>query len=40
MIVVKVGLGLVAFPVGLVLFYLAQKRPDPTDNYQATGDGP
>ena len=39
-IVAMVGLALVAFPIGLVLFYLAQKRPDRPDNYQATGDGP
>jgi len=39
-IVVMVGLALVAIPIGLVLFYLAQKRPARSDNYQATGDGP
>ena len=39
-VVVIVGLALVAFPIGLVLFYLTQLRRDRSDNYQATKDGP
>ncbi len=39
-VVVIVGLALVAFPIGLVLFYLAQLRRDRSDTYQATEDGP
>ena len=39
-IVATVGLALVAFPIGLVLFYLTQQRRDRSDSYQASGDGP
>ncbi len=39
-VVVIVGLALVAFPIGLVLFYIAQLRRDRSDTYQATEDGP
>lgn len=39
-VVAVVGLALVAFPVGLVLFYLAQTRRDRSDVYQATDDVP
>ena len=39
-VVAIVGLALVAFPIGLVLFYITQLRRDRSDNYQATGDGP
>ena len=39
-VVAVVGLALVAFPVGLVLFYLAQTRRDRSDTYQATDDVP
>ena len=39
-VVVIVGLALVAFPIGLVLFYIAQLRRDRSDPYQATEDGP
>ncbi len=39
-VVVIVGLALVAFPIGLVLFYIAQIRRDRSDTYQATEDGP
>jgi len=38
-VVAIVGLALVAFPIGLVLFYITQLRRDRSDNYQATGDG-
>jgi len=37
-VVAAVGLALVAFPVGLVLFYLSQLRRERAENYQATGD--
>ena len=37
-IVAIVGLALVAFPVGLVLFYLTQQRRDRSGTCQATGD--
>ena len=37
-VIAVVGLALVAFPVGLVLFYLAQMRSDRSS--QAGGDGP
>ncbi len=39
-VVVIVGLALVAFPIGLVLFYKAQLRRARSDAYQATEDGP
>ena len=39
-IIAVVGLGLVAFPVGLILFYLSQQRRDRVDSYQASEDGP
>ena len=39
-VVAIVGLALVAFPVGLVLFYLTQVRRDRSDTYRATGDDP
>ncbi len=39
-VVVIVGVALVAFPIGLVLFYITQLRRDRSDNYQATEDGP
>lgn len=39
-IIALVGLALVAFPVGLVLFYLNQQRRERSDTYQTTGDGP
>ncbi len=39
-IVATVGLALVAFPIGLVLFYIAQLRRDRSDHYQTTEDGP
>ena len=39
-VVAIVGLALVAFPIGLVLFYITQLRRDRSDKYQATGDGP
>ncbi len=39
-IAVIVGLALVAFPIGLVLFYITQLRRDRSDTYQATEDGP
>ncbi len=39
-VVVIVGLALVAFPIGVVLFYLTQLRRDRSDRYQATEDGP
>ncbi len=39
-VVVIVGLALVAFPIGLVLFYLTQLRRARSDAYQATEDGP
>ena len=38
-IIAVVGLALVAFPVGLILFYLTQQRRDRVDSYQGTGDG-
>ncbi|MCH7621884.1 MAG: hypothetical protein IH870_08300 [Chloroflexi bacterium] len=38
-VVAIVGLALVACPIGLVLFYLAQMRRDRSDAYQATDDG-
>ena len=38
-VVVIVGLALVAFPIGLVLFYITQLRRDRSDTYQATEDG-
>ena len=38
-IVAIVGLALVAFPVGLVLFYLSQLRRERADSYQASRDG-
>ena len=38
-IIAVVGLALVAFPVGLILFYLTQQRRDRVDSYQETGDG-
>ncbi len=38
-VVTAVGLALVAFPVGLILFYLTQQRRDRVDSYQETGDG-
>ena len=38
-IIAVVGLALVAFPVGLILFYLIQQRRDRVDSYQETGDG-
>ncbi len=39
-VVAIVGLALVAFPIGLILFYLTQQRRDRSDAYEATGDGP
>ena len=39
-IVAVVGLALVAFPIGLMLFYLAQARRDRSDADRATGGGP
>ena len=39
-VVAVVGLALVAFPVGLVLFYIAQTRRDRSDPYQATDEVP
>jgi hypothetical protein len=39
-VVAVVGLALVAFPVGLVSFYLGQTRRDRSDTYQATDDVP
>ncbi len=39
-VVVIVGLALVAFPIGLVLFYITQLRRDRSDQYQTTEDGP
>ncbi len=39
-IVAAVGLALVAFPVGLILFYLIQLRRDRVDSYRASEDGP
>ncbi len=39
-VVVVVGLALVAFPLGIVLFYITQLRRDRSDRYQATEDGP
>ena len=39
-VVVIVGLALVAFPIGLVLFYIAHNRRDRSDTYRTTGDGP
>ena len=38
-IVAAVGLALVAFPIGLVLFYLSQLRRERADTYQASSDG-
>jgi len=38
-IIAVVGVALVAFPVGLILFYLTQQRRDRVDSYQETGDG-
>lgn len=38
-VVMAVGLALVAFPVGLVLFYLTQLRRERTDTNQTSGDG-
>jgi len=32
-------IAVVAFPVGLILFYLTQQRRDRVDSYQETGDG-
>ncbi len=40
LVVAMVGLALVAFPIGLVWFYIAQIRNDRSDTCQATGDGP
>ncbi len=37
-VVAIVGLGLVAFPIGLILFYLTQQRRDRSGTCQATGD--
>ncbi len=39
-IIAVVGLALVAFPVGLILFYLTQQRRDRVDSYRASEDGP
>ena len=39
-IVALVGLALVAFPIGLVLLYVAQRRQAGFDQYRATGDEP
>ena len=39
-IVAMVGLALVAFPIGLILFYLAQMRRDRSGTGQVTDDGP
>ena len=39
-IIAVVGLALVAFPVGLILFYLTQQRRDRVDSYRASDDGP
>ncbi len=39
-IIAVVGLALVAFPVGLVLFYLTQLRRDRVDSYRASEDEP
>ena len=39
-VVAVVGLALVAFPIGLVWFYLRQTRRDRSGTNQATGDGP
>ncbi len=39
-IIAVVGLALVAFPVGLILFYLIQLRRDRVDSYRASEDGP
>ena len=39
-VIAVVGLVLVAFPIGLVLFYIAQTRRDRSDTHQTTGDGP
>jgi hypothetical protein len=38
-IVAVVATALVAFPVGLVLFYLSQLRRERTETYQPSGDG-
>ena len=38
-IVAVVAVALIAFPVGLVLFYLSQLRRERTDTCQASGDG-
>ena len=37
-IVAAVGLALVAFPVGLVLFYQSQSRRERAETYQASDD--
>ncbi len=37
-VIAIVGLALVAFPIGLVLFYIAQLRRDRSDPYRATDD--
>ena len=39
-VVAVVGLALVAFPIGLVWFYLRQTRRDRSGANQAPGDGP
>ncbi len=39
-IVTAVGLALVAFPVGLILFYLTQQRRDRVNSYRDSEDGP
>ncbi len=39
-VVAIVGLALVAFPIGLILFYLSQQRRDRVDSYRASEDGP
>ncbi len=38
-VVAIVGLALVAFPIGLILFYLTQQRRDRSDTFLAAGDG-
>ncbi len=39
-VVAVVGLALMAFPIGIVLFYITQLRRDRSDHYQTTEDGP
>ena len=39
-IIAVVGLALVAFPVGLILFYLTQQRRERVDSHRASEDGP